>query len=524
MALSRVAVQRAVRGRIAPARERIGTGSLTTRPAPWGGLNTRDAFNAMKYTDARSLINLIPVPGALELRKGSTQHSSGVGSGDVPLIAEYHIGATRKLIAASASNIYDATSGEASASSLGSGFNEGRWDTVVMDGKMGFVNGTDAPQEFDGSALSGMSITGPTASNLIGVHVFKERSYFWEKDDDSFWYSALSTLGGTLSEINLSRVADLGGNIKAMQTWSLDGGAGLDDYLAIIMSTGHTLIWKGASPADSAWSLVGVYKLPPPLSRDAAAQMGGDLVIATQRDYITISGELIRKAERAGTLQTGKPSERATKMSGEVPTAVDLYGANEGWQTVNCDHCGLLIINVPVSTDGSVFHQHVLSTSTGGWTIFKGMNARAWGIFNGALYFGGGGGKVYKANDGFDDSGNNIEWEAATAWDNFKTPRKKRMSMVRPVFTSDGTITLTLGMAYDFGSSFVDQTVSATVTGTAWGDAWGSPWSPAYSPQKRYRGARGAGEMISLRLRAATKGMTVKWHRTDFVHEAGGVI
>jgi hypothetical protein len=62
---------------------------------------------------------------------------------DIDLCTEFYDGINRQLISASPTNIYNSTAVGA-ATSLGSGFTSGRWDTATMNGIMGFVNGADA--------------------------------------------------------------------------------------------------------------------------------------------------------------------------------------------------------------------------------------------------------------------------------------------------------------------------------------------------------------------------------------------
>ena len=43
--------------------------------------------------------------------------------------------------------------------------------------------------------------------HLIDVNIFKSRSYFVELNSQSFWYSAVNTLGGVLAEFPLGERA-----------------------------------------------------------------------------------------------------------------------------------------------------------------------------------------------------------------------------------------------------------------------------------------------------------------------------
>jgi hypothetical protein len=55
-------------------------------------------------------------------------------------------------------------------------------------------------------------------------------------------------------------------------TFSHDGGNGVTDFIAFIMSSGDCLIYLGNDPGNAnAWSLVGIYRLSPPVGPRAVA-------------------------------------------------------------------------------------------------------------------------------------------------------------------------------------------------------------------------------------------------------------
>jgi len=215
---------------VALARQRAGSvnrvarTSIASLPAPVGGLNTRDAISAMAPTDAVEMVNWYPTVGGVDLRNGYTQYCTGVGAGDVLTIAEYHAAGTRKLFAASASDIYDITSGTASSSV--SGQTSGRYQTVNFIGSMLWVNGADTPQVFDGSTWGAWTGSGMTAASVVGCVVYRNRVYVWENNKQSVWYSATNTIGGAYTEFPLGRVGAFGGNIAGVGTWTHDGGDG----------------------------------------------------------------------------------------------------------------------------------------------------------------------------------------------------------------------------------------------------------------------------------------------------------
>jgi hypothetical protein len=473
---------------------------------PFGGWNSRDNPAEMQPNEAVSLINLIPRPGYVEMRGGYESYATGVGSGDVDLVTEFYDGSTRQLIAASPTNIYNA-SALGAASSLGSGFTNGRWDVGTMNGIMGFVNGADTPQKWDGTTLSTLSTTGPTANNLIGIHIFKGRSYFWEDESQSFWYSDTNALGGTLTEFALGQIAKQGGRLLRMTSWTHDGGAGPDDYAVFIMDTGEVIVYQGDNPGSAlAWGLVGIYQIGRPINDRSIASLGGNIMLVTEGDIVTLPA----------AFSTVSPPP--TKLSNAISDAVYSFGDNPGWEIFSFPNQNLLIINVPVTIAPDTFEQYVIDARTGSPCRFIDLNARTWGLYDGDAYFGGtGDGVVYKYNTTTSDVGSDINCTATTAWTDFGIAEHKSVTMVQPVFEIEGSITVGLAMGYDFEEADAVSQTSSSAGGTPWGSPWGSPWGPATTITKGWSLTNGRGSHTSLNMKFGRQGDKPKWLRTDYL-------
>ena len=190
----------------------------------------------MVQTDAVVLDNYFPQVGSVEVRKGYTEHVTGLG-GDVETLAEYHSGSTRHLIGCANGNIYNATS---AATSLASGLTNNIWSTANFQGVFFMVNGDDDPRDWDGTTLSSTSWsgTGLTITDLTGVAVSKNRLFFWEKDSQDFWYSSANAITGKLNKFQLSMVSGFGGKLIQIINWTRDSGAGMDDWTVFVMSSG----------------------------------------------------------------------------------------------------------------------------------------------------------------------------------------------------------------------------------------------------------------------------------------------
>lgn len=429
------------------ARQRAGTVGSVTIPAPVGGLNSRDSLANMAPTDAIKLENWFADMTEVVLRKGSTSFATNVGtaSSDVETLAEYHVGTSRKFIAAANNNIYDVTAGGSSHTSLGSGFTNDRWQWAISAGVMGLVNGADAPRKYDGSSVSSMTISGSglTATNLNGINVFKQRTFFWTGDDQSFWYSsAVSVMGGTVREFDLGEFGKFGGNLISMVTWNRDSGDGLDDYAAFLMTSGEILIFQGTNPGDaSAWAAVGVYKFGNPVADRAVIKHLADPVFITRSGYSPLSFALMDDEQQRQSPWTKIQKDIVT----DVANGVSLFG----WQAVEYPDGHMIIFNVPLTS--TTWKQHVINTITKAWSVFTGWNAPCFGIYNNNLYFGTTTGSIMQGWTGNNDNGSDIAAQARQAfWDLGAPGISKKITMVEPQFGSNGDMTFGVRVDADY--------------------------------------------------------------------------
>jgi hypothetical protein len=446
------------------------------------------------------------------MRGGYESYSTGVGSGDVDLVTEIYNGTTRALLSASATNIYDSTAVGA-ATSKGSGFTNGRWDTGMMNGIMALVNGDDTPQQFDGFTLSTLTITGSglTSTDLVGLHIFKSRSYFWEANNQSFWYSATNALGGALTEFQLGRIAKKGGKLLRMTSWTVDGGDGPDDYAVFIMDSGEVIVYQGDDPGSALyWGLVGIYDVGEVVNDRAIAPFGGQIIAVGENDIVTMP-----QAFNTETPPT-------TKLSGAISASAASSGGNAGWEVTVFPNEKLLIINVPVATSPDGFDQYVLNTETLSACRFTNIPARTWCIYDGKAYFGGLDGKVYRYNTVEADDGSDIDVTARMAWQDFGVPEYKQVTTLRPVFNAEDSINVDIGIGYDFEDATLSSPSSTVVGGTPWGSAWGSPWGTSPAIVSEWQLVTGRGSAASLQMRFSRQGDKPKWYKTDALIKGGG--
>lgn len=481
----------------------------TTQPvaiqAPYGGLNTRDAIDSLPVTDAIQLDNFFPSEGKVSVRPGFSQHSTGMGSGDVETLVEYQSGTTRHLLAGANNRIYNATTPGAASdiSDGGAPYTNNRWQSANFNGVIQLVNGSDAPRQWDGATMTLPGWTGTTISEFIGVGVFKTRMFFWKSDSADFWYGASNAISGALTNFPLSRVDKQGGRILSFVAYTIDAGSGPDDFAVFIMSSGTVIVYQGTDPA-SDWSLVGIYHIPEPIDIRGDVNVGADVMIVTAEDIVPLTTVL-----RGGFLGSG------SKISGAVGVSARLHSESFGWQAIMHPEGRMLLINNPTAIG---YEQWVMNTITGAWSRFKDIEARSWGTLNRRLYFGGTGGVVYEFDENHEtDDGFAIDSVAVQAWSDLGLPHEKRIAACRPVIASEGTISYSIDIGFDFVTPLPSATTSVTSDGSPWDTSpWDtSPWSPENIVLSEWSMCSGKGQMISTSLRVNAK-QDISWLRTDF--------
>lgn len=498
-------------------------------PAPVGGWNARDALAAMPPEDAVVLDNWLPGLGSVKTRGGCTAYANTLGAA-VKTLAEFNAGSNRKFIAAANGKIWNISSAGAGVS-LATGFTSDIWDWAQFDdasggARMGLVNGSDAPQTYNGTAVAAMTIsgTGLTATTLNGICIHRNRSYFWDDRTQDFWYSATNALGGTLTKFPLGRVNGTGGNLVCMVTWSRDSGSGMDDMAVFVLSSGDILVYAGTNPGDeNSWQLVGRYTTAAPISKRAVKKLGADVVIATKAGYLSM----------ALIFQKGVFDAESGAISDKIRQAVlDATAAQPstfGWHMQLYPKGNYVLVNVPSSSTS--FQQHVMNVTTKAWGRFIGQDALCWGLYNDALYYGKSDGTVVLADSGTADLSTTIVPNAQTAW-NFlgDVNRPKRLTALKLALKRQAaSLGYTVGVAFDYKQllTSINQTVtdSSGATWLSWeATPWDTqPWGIGDLVSNQLCSASGFGYAVSMSLQMSLTTQRIEWLATTyFAEESSG--
>ena len=468
------------------AKQRSGSARVVSIPAPVGGWNTRDSIDEMDPRDAVTLDNFIPGIGKVSSRKGYETFLADIAgdiggawaSDNIETLIPFVVSTTEQFLACTDGGIARIDTGTAAEVKVRATYASDRWQyTTFADGsapdtpKIIAVNGADTPWTYDGTTHANWAPTGPTAADLIWITSFKNRVFCGEKDTRDFWYGDLGVIPGTLTRFPLSGIRGAQGNLLFMAALTRDTGSGADDYAVFVTDQGQAIVYAGTWPGggSATWNLVGVYQIPKPMnSRRGFAQLFGDIVIATELDYIFLSQ----------ALQTsGATVLEPSKLTGAQRDAAQLYKANYGWELTVSESDNILISNIPLTTNAN-YQQHVINLQTRAASRFKGWNFPTFARFNGHLYAGGAN-VVYRVLNTLSDDSSSSETEiqlhAQTAWTDLDNAEIKQVKAIRPLIRSHGDFTY----AAEIGVDFVDPApVAVSSSGPAaastfWGDQSG---------------------------------------------------
>ena len=472
-------------------------------PAPFRGLNTREAFTALQPDEARELENWFPDVGSCRIRPGYTPHVLIAGGYPVKTLARYASGSANVLVGASGGNLYDVSSVTAVALTATT-YASDYWSTDQHNGYLFGVNGQDTPWMFQGTTVSATGFTGPTLTTLRTVKSVHNRLWFTINNSADVYYGGIMSITGALTQFQLSQIAD-GGKCLAVYPWH--------NNTVFVMSTGEVIIYSGDPATDFA--IVDKYQAPILVEADAAVKMGGELVL------LTSSGPISMDIVTAGLGFNLDALGNWGKISPAWRSDYAIYGANTGWFGKFID--GVMYLNVPIGS--GVSKQYVYNTRNQSWTTYASLPIASIEYLNGVTYFGSVvDGNVYSHGTGSDNGAQIM----ATGRPGFSflgdSAHAKQFVQIRPNIIFDGAASGQFQVDIDFKSSNITAPVVSlsTATGsTPWGSSWGSVWASSATSNPRWHAVRGYGRAVSPVIRVMSTSDNTWWFSTDVLSIQG---
>jgi hypothetical protein len=429
-------------------RARVST--IENFPAPVGGWADDTASNSDGISTARILQNLIPRQNTAEVRAGSgtvANISSAVGS-----LMSYEAGSTKHLLGAAANKVYkinfdyDPGTGLVAPTELGTGFTSSRWQYVCMADASDAtfliaVNGSDGIWSYNGTAFTRVH---PTTNDLLtynNITSFKGRIWLTKLNSSVVYYAdPLTPNPTTLTPFPMGPYLRKGGSIILIDSMSVDGGSGPDDYLVMISDRGEIIIYKGIDPGSDMY-LVGVFAESKPLGPRCLRKMGRDLIYFSHRgpDYLT----------RLLPAEDGQEISLINPIKTEFEKAIALNPLAFGWDFVHYSRKGWVLFNIPIIPP-TTMRQYVLNVESNSWFEITDWNALCWVQHDNYIFFGDGSGNIIVADFGSNDNGNAILVDYMQSWYEFKTSAKKKFNMAQATIKSNVQPNVTVDIMVDY--------------------------------------------------------------------------
>lgn len=356
----------------------------------------------------------------------------------------------------------------------------------------------------------------PSTFNIVLAH--QNRLFFADSSNLAIYYLPLQQKSGQVKYLPLNAVFKRGGTIRAMYTWSIDGGAGQNDVLAIFTSNGEAALYQGYDP-DTNFVLSGVYRFDPPMSKHSVVAYGGELYVLIPTGLVPMSTLMRAESEQLGTY------DRA--LVGAFLKDSVTYRTSPGWMAVLNPSSGRLFCNIPQGS-ANRYKQYVRHMPNQIWSEWADVPSRCWGWIDPFVYFGDDSGNVYQMHPVYqNDNGQAITVDVFMAWSSFKTSVEKHFTGVKAYMITDGDPHPVLDVKVDYDETPGVNAPDITLLGP--GAIWDTAtwdvdyWAPGLRSEIIWNGVDPSGVVGAVRLTARIDSCAFSITGFDVQFEAGKV-
>ena len=381
------------------------TSKVTTWPAPTGGVDVRQPAGAMLPENCLYTYNLLPAEWGMLLRDGFREYA--LDAETAPAAGD----GVRSIFA------FDGVQTSAIDDRLFSVTKEGIWDTTEYDTppvqKVVFVetsidagrgvfshyidqggeeflwyaDETNGLWEYTQSTdlwARPTGITGPDVEAISFVVVHKQRVWMIERDSTIGWYLPVASKSGQATEFYFGSKFPHGGKLSGLYNWSVDGGAGVDDYLIAVSSSGDVVPYQGSDPSvATTWNVVGSYFIgKTPKGRRFVSEYGGNIYMLSSYGILAMS-DLLRGVDAKDVAQQSLSFKIARELRVKLLQTGDQYG----WELQFIPSSGMLIVLSPAVV-GQERIQFVMNLTTQAWGYWRGVPMDCLTDWRGKIYFG----------------------------------------------------------------------------------------------------------------------------------------
>jgi len=387
------------------------------------------------------------------------------------------------------------------------------------------INPTSGLLKEDVTSPAGETWVSPLSLNIVVSHM--NRLFFADTGNLAIYYLPIQQKSGELELFPLNAIFRRGGSIRAMATWSVDGGNGMDDLLVIFSSNGECVIYSGTDPATN-FKLVGRFDFDAPMSKHAITRYGGELYVLISTGLVPMSTMLKAESDQLGQSEKG--------VTTLFYNAAVSYRSDVGWSTFLNPSSGRLYCNTPQGANNR-YKQFIRHMPKAIWSTWDGVPARCWGWLDPIIYFGDDSGNVYEMHPShLNDNGKAIRVDVQMAWNSFKTPAKKTFMAIQTYITTDGAPqpVIDIKTEYDFSEGINQPDLSTITDGSYWDeDPWaktqddppdGATWATGERAITIWNGVAGRGRVGAIRMTHTVQNSTFAIKGWEVIYEAGTLI
>lgn len=446
---------------------------MNTLPSPVGGVDGRVPVSANNPNVCLYAFNVVPSEYGLRVRNGYREWAVGVpasnGTGVGTIIPFTAADDTHRLFAVSSNGIYDVTDNTGSVvekllfNNQGLGAGVGVFTHYLSDAGDDYlfyadgINGLFRYSKETDIWEQAPNITGVDVTQINFIVSHKLRLWFCIRDEATAYYLPISSIAGEAEPFAFGSTFKHGGNLVGLYSWTVDGGAGVDDYLVGLSRAGDVIPFQGSDPTSSNWSTVGTYFVGALAHGNrCASQYGGNLTLLSSFGITQLS-DLLR-----GVDPTNVESETiGAKIATILRNVMDEYRNEDGWDVKYLPSEGALAITAPQNLDGT-YIQYVYNITTQGWGFWRGLAITSIDTWRGVTYFGDSEGRVCAMdvakdnillepdpNDEF--NGVPIPFSLLTSYGNYGSPSMFKIGQtIRPDFLTTDVVSFAAKFTYDY--------------------------------------------------------------------------
>jgi len=525
-------------------------------PAPLGGIDIRKALSANDLNFCAYTYNLMPFEYGMRVREGYREWQldvdDGAGAGVhtlIPFDSVQELGVGNKLFAVNNEGIWDVTEFDTAPVQMATFLDQGptagygtftHYVNQAEDDVLFYADNLNGLWEYDAATelwAVPVGITGIDVTEVKYVMSHKNNVWFALRDSTVGYYLPILANSGAVTAQFFGDKFQHGGSLEGLFSWSVDGGAGVDDILVVVSHAGDVILYTGAGPDEADWGMKGVYFIGEiPNTPRFGSEQGGELFLLSAYGIVSMA-DLLKGVDTA-ELQAGlEGTSMAYKIAGLIREKMKISIDSQGWDVALVPTEGGILISTP--TEGSEAPiQYYFNLATRGWGIWRGVPMQCFTEYTDSVFFGTADGRVMKMDVDVDDfkltpesatfNGEDIEFSILTAYSSLGADGVyKRVKLIRPDFISSLKPSHTSQARYDFNTAEGELlSVPTPLNGTV--GAWDvSNWDEAIWASANgttfptIGGAWGTGRYIAIATKGASRSRTrlVGW---DVIYDVGG--